>query len=100
MKEDSGNIHRKPAINLPPPNIFVEFKSYHKKMIATFVFYADFESIIIPCAEQHKDKTMIYTCETQKLKICSHEYRFVCKYDDKYTKIVKVYRGENAATNL
>ena len=43
---------------------------------------------------------MNYICETQKLKICSHEYRFVCKYDDKYTKIVKVYRGENAATNL
>lgn len=43
---------------------------------------------------------MNYTCETQKLKICSHEYRVVCKYDDKYTKIVKIYRGETAAINL
>ena len=43
---------------------------------------------------------MNYTCETQKLKIYSHEYRVVCKYDDKYTKIVKIYRGENAVINL
>ena len=101
MNEDSGNINGKPTINLPPPNTFAKFKSYHKKLIAPFVFfYADFESIIIPCEEQHKDKAMNYTCETQKLKICSHEYRVVCKYDDKYTKIVKIYRGENAVINL
>ena len=65
MNEDSGNINGKPTINLPPPNTFAKFKSYHKKLIAPFVFfYADFESIIIPCEEQHKDKAMNYTCET------------------------------------
>ena len=39
MKEDSGNINGKPTINLPPPNTFFEFKSYHKKLIAPFAFF-------------------------------------------------------------
>lgn len=29
---------------------------------------------------------MSYTYETQKRKICSHGYKFVCKYNDKLKK--------------
>ena len=33
-----------------------------KKLIAPFVIFANLASIIILCEEQHKDKTMGYTC--------------------------------------
>lgn len=45
-----------------------------------FVIYADFESL----TEKH-------TCSYG-----SYGYKLVCCYDDKYSKPVKIYRGENA----
>ena len=66
-------------------------------MIAPFVIYADVGYIIIPCEVQRKEKTKSYTYETQKHKMCRYGYKVVCKYDDKYTKRVKICRGENAS---
>ena len=91
------DFHGNQTINLPPTDTFIEFKSYHKKLIAPFVIYADVGYIIIPCEVQRKEKTKSYSYETQKHKICRYGYKVVCKYDDKYTKRVKICKGENAS---
>ena len=74
-------------------NKFIRFKNFKNKIPAPFVVYADFEAInnknII---EDHKS--------TEKLtnhQVCSYAYKLVCITDDKFSKPVKLYRGENAA---
>ena len=32
----------------------------------------------------------------QKHKDCGYGHKIVCRYDDKYSKPVQIYRGENA----
>ena len=63
-------------------------------MPAPFVIYADFEAVTekIQGCEPNKNKS--YTNKYQKHTSCSYGYRVVCCYDDKYTKPVKIYRGE------
>ena len=37
-----------------------------------------------------------YTEAYQKHTSCSYGYKLVCCYDDKYSKPVQIYRGENS----
>lgn len=53
-------INRKQTTNLPPPNSLLNLR--FKNLIAPFVIFAYLASIIVLCGEQHKDKTMGYTC--------------------------------------
>ena len=58
------------------------------------VIYADFEAItgkIQGCSPNNAES---YTESYQKHTDCSYGYKVVCCYDDKYTKPVKIYRGE------
>ena len=74
----------------------VHFKNHHKALPAPFVIYADFEAInekVHGCqANNDKSSTESY----QKHKDCGYGYKVVCCYDDKYSKPVQIYRGENA----
>lgn len=78
----------------------VEFRNYHKQMPVPFVIYAGFEAVTknVQGCQPYADKS--YTDKYQKHTACSCGYKLVCFYDDKYTKPVKIYRGEDSIKNF
>ena len=92
------------AINMPKQgeNI-LKFNNFHKQLPVPFVIYADFEAItkkVQGCKqseemENEKNKTS-YTEAYQTHEDCGCGYKVVCCYDDKYSKDICIYRGENA----
>ena len=94
-KDNCMVVNGKQAIRMPKKgeNI-LQFKNHQKQMPAPFVIYADFEAVTekIQGCEPNNNKS--YTNKYQKHTSCSYGYKVVCCYDDKYTKPVKIYRGE------
>ena len=92
------------AINMPKQgeNI-LKFNNFHKQLPVPFVIYADFEAItkkVQGCKqseemENEKNKRS-YTEAYQTHEDCGSAYKVVCCYDDKYSKDICIYRGENA----
>ena len=75
-------------------NKFIQFKNFKNKIPVPFVVYADFESLNTTCIKTDEIKS------TEKIadqNICSYAYKLVCVIDDKFSKPLKLYRGENAA---
>ena len=74
----------------------LQYNHYQKQLPAPFVKYADFEALTkkIHGCQQNNNKS--YTDAYQKHTDCGYGYKVVCCYDDKYTKDVQFYRGENA----
>ena len=74
----------------------LQFQNHHKQMPEPFVIYADFEAttekvtICQPCGDKS------YTKKYQKHTSCTYGYKVVCCYNEKYTKPVKIYRGEDS----
>ena len=90
-KENCMVVNEKQAIRMPKKGEnLVRFKNHQRQMPASFVMYADFEAITekIHGCEPNKNKSY------QKHTSCSYGYKVVCRYNDKYTKPVKIYRGE------
>ena len=92
------------AINMPKhgKNI-LNFKNFYKQLPVPFVIYADFEAItkkVQGCElseEMKEDKdSRSYTEAYQTHEDCGSSYKVVCCYDDKYSKDICIYRGENA----
>ena len=85
------------AIKMPTKdNNTLKFNNFHKQQPVPFVIYADFEAItekIHGCQQEGKKS---YTEAYQKHTDCGYGYKVVCCYDDKYTKPIQLYRGENA----
>ena len=81
----------------------LRFNNFHKQLPVPFVIYADFEAItkkVQGCKrskemEKGKDKRS-YTEAYQSHEDCGYGYKVVCCYDDKYSKPIQTYRGENA----
>ena len=96
-KENCIQINGTQAVNMPEKgNNILKFNNHHKQQPIPFVIYADFEAItekIIGC-KPNNDKS--YTESYQKHTDCGYGYKLVCYYDDKYSKPVQIYRGENA----
>ena len=69
-----------------------EFKNYFKQIPVLFKIYADFECNLRG-VEYYEDS---YTKKYQDHIPCSFAYKVAC-IDDKFTKRIFVYRGENAA---
>ena len=92
------------AINMPKQgeNI-LKFNNFHKQLPVPFVIYADFEAItkkVQGCKqseemENEKNKRS-YRKAYQTHEDCGSAYKVVCCYDDKYSKNICIYRGENA----
>lgn len=82
-KENCLVINVEQAIRMPQKgkNI-LQFQNHHKQMPVPFVVYADVEAI------------------TEKVTGCQpcgdESYKVICCYSDKYTKPVKIYRGEDS----
>ena len=92
------------AINMPKQgeNI-LKFNNFHKQLLVPFVIYADFEAITkkVQGCEQSEEmdnekNKRSYTEACQTHKDCGYGYKVVCCYDDKYSKDICIYRGENA----
>ncbi|WAR13667.1 hypothetical protein MAR_027847 [Mya arenaria] len=89
------SINGAQKINLTSPGITkLEYKNYHKQLMAPFVIYADFEAIVEPSNKPFGNSTTSY----QNHIACG--YKLVCNYDDKYFKHVKVYSGINSIYRL
>ena len=95
-------INGKQAINMPKEGEnMLKFNNFYKQFPVPFVIYADFEAITKKVQEQneetHRDeKEGSYTKAYQTHEDCGCGYKVVCCCDDKYSKPVKRYRGENA----
>ena len=93
------------AINMPKQgeNI-LRFNNFHKQLPVPFVIYADLEAItrkVQGCKqseemENEKNKERSYTEAYQTHEDCGCGYKVICCYDDKYSKPIQTYRGENA----
>jgi len=65
-------------------------------MPVPFVIYAAFEAITDKVSSCQPDSHKSFTGKCQKHTACSYGYKLVCCYDVKYTKPVKIYRGEDS----
>lgn len=74
---------------------FVTFQKFNRQLKAPFMIY-DFEAIPEKVSSWKPNDNQSYTEAYQKHKDCSYAYKVVSSYDDKYTKPVQCYRGENA----
>ena len=94
-KDNCMVINGKQAIRMPKKgeNI-LQFKNHQKQMPASFVIYADFEAVTEKKQGCEPNSNKSYTNKYQKHTSCIYGYKVVCCYDDKYTKPVKIYRGE------
>ena len=70
----------------------IEFENYFKQITVPFKIYADFECNL-RSVESYKCS---YTQKYQDHVPCSFAYKVVC-VDDRFTKPIVVYRGENVA---
>ena len=86
---DCIKINGEQAIKMPEPGSKITFTNYRKQLPAPFVIYADFEAITEKVS-QKKSQTEQY----QKHTACGYGYKVVCSYDDKFSKPIKIYRGE------
>ena len=87
-------INGKQSIEMPGPESTITYKNYRKQLPAPFVIYADFEAITEKVSEKASQKS--YTEQYQKHTACGYGYKVVCCYDDKFSKPIKVFRGEMA----
>ena len=89
-KEDCLSINGKQSVKLEEG--IIEFENYFKQIPVPFKIYADFECNLkkVKCNEGS------YTEKYQDHIPCSFAYKVVC-IDDRFTKPIVVYRGENAA---
>ena len=90
------SINGKQAINMPENGDKVYFKNHHKQLPVPFVIYADFEAITEKIHGCQPNNEKSYTESYQKHTDCSYGYKVICHYDSKFTKPIKLYRGENA----
>ena len=89
-KEDCLSINGKQSVKLEKG--IIEFENYFKLIPVPFKNYADFECNLRG-VESYEGS---YTKKYQDHIPCSFAYKVVCN-DDRFTKPVVVYRGENAA---
>ena len=96
-KENCIIINGKQAINMPKKgeNI-LKYTNHHKQQAVPFVIYADFEAITEKIRGCQPNNYKSYTEAYQKHTDCGYGYKVVCRYDDKYTKPINIYRGEKA----
>ena len=78
---------------------FKKLKNYERKTKPSFMFYADFESILVPEYNEKQNPEESYINKYQKHIACSCGYKLVC-VNDKFSKPFKTYSGEDAVYNF
>ena len=74
----------------------LRYKNRNKQLPVPFVIYADFEAINERIHSCKPNSNLSYTEAYQEHTGCGYSYKVVCFYDDKYSKLVEVYRGKDA----
>ena len=93
-------VNKKQNIVMPKKGSKIYFKNYYKMLKSPFVIYCDFESILEPIETVKQDADLTsYTTEYQNHLISSYAYKVVCQ-NDKYTKPIKYFRGEDATKDF
>ena len=93
-------VNKKQNIIMPKFGSNVIFKNYFKMLRCPFIIYCDFESILEPVSSAKLDEQSVsYSEGYQHHQVCSYAYKVHCQVD-KYSKSVRLYRGENAAENF
>ena len=90
------------AVELPKEGTKIKFNNLQNSIACPFVIYADIEALnatLDGCFPRNNNNKS-YTIKTQKQDACSYEYKIVCCYDDKFSKPLKVFRGEDAITKF
>ena len=95
-REDCLAINGTQAIKMPEAGSKIYFKNHKKMLPAPFVIYADFEAITEKIDGCQPSDDQSYTTTYQSHKACSYGYKLVCRYDNRYSKPVEIYRGEDA----
>ena len=96
-KDNCIQVNGTQAVKMPDEdNNILKFNNFHKQQPVPFVIYVDFEAITekISACSPKDDKS--YTEAYQKHTDCGYRYKIVCWYDDKYSKPIRIYRGEKA----
>lgn len=96
-KENCITINGKQAVKMPDKdNNTLTFNNFHKQQPVPFVIYADFEALTekIQGCQRKDDKS--YTEAYQKHTDCGYGYKVVCCYDAKYSRPIRIHRGEKA----
>ena len=91
-KENYLIINGKQSVKLKSDSI--SFKNYFKQLPVPFKIYADFECILKRLRGSHKNNGP-YREKCQDHISCSFAYKVVC-VDNKFSKMVVLYRGENS----
>ena len=86
---DCIEINGKQSIKMPEPGSKISFTNFRKQLSAPFIIYADFEAITEKVSQKKS-----HTEQYQKHTACGYGYKVVCCYDDKFSKPIKIYRGE------
>ena len=89
-KEDCLSINGMQSVNVEEGKI--EFENYFKQLPVPCKIYADFECNLKDVEVYEETYTKKYHDHVP----CSYAYNIVC-IDDKFSKPIAVYRGENAA---
>ena len=89
-KENCLSINNKQSVKLEKG--IIEFNNYFKQIPVPFQIYADFECNL----RDVESNECSYTNKYQDQIPCSFAYKIVC-IDDRFTKPIVAYRGENAA---
>ena len=82
---------------MPEEGSTIKFENYHKQLRAPFVIYDDFEALTEKIQKCQQDDGKSFTEKYQKHVDCGFGYKVVCCYNDKYSKPIRTFRGENAA---
>ena len=83
---DKNGVERTPC---------VYFKNYHKTLPVPFGIYADLECNTEKISGCQPSDKKSYTEKYQKHTACSFGYKVVCYYDQKYSRDLVFYRGED-----
>ena len=96
-KENCIQLNGTQAVKMPTKdNSILKFNNYHKQQPVPFVIYSDFEALLQKVEKGQPDSNGSYTEKFQRHIDCGSAYKVVCCYDDKYSKDICIYRGENA----
>ena len=96
-KENCIQLNGTQAVKMPTKdNSLLKFNNYHKQQPTPFVIYADIEALLQKVERGQPDSNESYTERFQRHIDCGSAYKVVCCYDDKYSKDICIYRGENA----
>ena len=94
-KQDCLLINGTQAIKMPEAGSKIYFQNQKKMLPVPFAIYADFEAITEKIDSCQPSDCKSYTRTYQNHKACGYGFKLVCRYDNRYSKPVEIYRGED-----